>query len=139
MRIFEMKRLVFQLLLVLGLALTVVGCDVDVLQDPTFRQWCGEKLCSWSLDEGSIRRAPTWHRDDYGVDFVDTPTIISQIVADTSPQCLLFTTVADVDPTAQMTVEIDFNNDGTADYVWAVPSAAWREVKTLVSAPLAYT
>jgi hypothetical protein len=51
----------------------------------------------------------------------------------------LFTTVADVDPRAQMTVEIDFNDDGSTDYVWPVPSASWRQVQTLVSAPRAYT
>lgn len=133
-----MKRLIFQAFVVFGLALTIVGCDEDVLQDPTFRQWCGDKLCSWTLEAGTIRRAPTWHRDDYGVEFNDTPTIISQVVVDKNPKCLLFTTVADVDPRAQMTVEIDFNDDGSTDYVWPVPSASWRQVQTLVSAPEAY-
>lgn len=124
--------------MLLALALVVVGCEDDLLNDPTFRQWCGDKLCSWTLESGKVQRAPTWHRDDYGVEFVDAPTAISQVV-DKSAKCLLFTSVANVDPVAQMTVEIDFNDDGSTDYVWPVPSAAWREVQTLITAPPAYS
>jgi len=109
-----------------------------VLEDPTFRQWCGDRLCSWALEAGAVRRAPTWHEEDYGVEFTATPTVISQVV-DQNPSCLLFTTVADVDPRAQVTVEIDFNDDGSTDYTWAVPSASWRQVQTLVTAPLGYS
>jgi hypothetical protein len=39
----------------------VVGCD-DVVKDATFRMWCGENLCEWTTEAGSIRRAPTWHK-----------------------------------------------------------------------------
>jgi hypothetical protein len=118
----------------LALACSASGCSDDVVEDPTFRQWCGEALCAWTLEEGSIRRAPTWHHEDYGVEFTGTPTRISQY-SDKNPQCLLFTSVADVDPRAQMTVEIDFNSDGKIDYSWPVPSSNWHQVQTLVTAP----
>ncbi len=116
---------------------TLGACD-DVIQDPTFRLWCGDdKLCSWNVDSGRIRRAATWHEDDWGVSFEETPTRISQTLRSTPP-CLLFTTVANVEPTAQLAVELDFDGDGKVDASYPIPQAAWREEKTLISAPDVY-
>src|SRR5687768_13249661 len=105
------KRILALALAVVSGGLLVAGCD-DVLEDPTFRMWCGESLCSWKLESGSVRRAPTWHKKDHGVELVDTPTAISQETTKT-PKCLEFTTIADVEPGAQVTIGVDFNRDGT--------------------------
>lgn len=117
-------------------AASVVACE-DVLEDPTFRLWCGDTLCAWRLEEGSVRRAATWHEDDHGVELVDVPTTLSQDV-DKSPRCLEFTMVADVDPSAQVTIALDFNRDGTIDFEQPIPAAKWRPVKTVVTAPRVY-
>lgn len=122
---------------VVALGLGVIACD-DVIQDPTFRQWCGDTLCAWTLEAGHIRKAPTWTDKDYGVEFVDTPTRISQSVTD-SPTCLKFSTIGDLDLSAELTVEVDFDRDGTVDVTQAVPSAQWTEVETLVPAPKVYS
>ena len=119
------------------LVLTVVACD-DVINDPTFRQWCGDTLCAWTLETGHIKKSPTWTDKDYGVAFLDTPTRISQGVSD-SPRCLKFSTIGDIDISAQLTVSIDFDRDGTEDFTQAVPSAQWTEVETLVTAPKVYS
>src|SRR5688572_27790724 len=108
-----MKRIFLFALLLSMLGVLIAGCD-DVVDDPTFRMWCGESLCSWKLEAGSIRRAPTWHKKDHGVEFEATPTIISQDTTK-SPKCLEFTTIADVEPGAQMTIGVDFNRDGTIE------------------------
>ncbi len=126
-------RVTFIAILVLG----VVACD-DVINDPTFRQWCGETLCAWTLEAGHIKKSPTWTDKDYGVAFLDTPTRISQAVTD-SPRCLKFSTIGDIDPSAQLTVSIDFDSDGTVDFMQLVPSAQWTEVETLVTAPKVYS
>jgi hypothetical protein len=117
-------------------ALSVVACD-DVIKDPTFHQWCGDTLCAWTLEAGHIRKAPTWTDKDYGVEFVDTPTRISQSVSD-SPKCLKFSTIGLLDPSAQLTVSIDFDRDGTVDFTQPVPSAEWTQVETVVTAPKVY-
>src|SRR5690606_31309933 len=109
----------------------------DVVKDATFRTWCGESLCEWTTEAGSIRKAPTWHRKDFGVELVDTPTVISQ-VTDKTPRCLEFTTVADVDPSAQVTIGLDFDDDGIIDHEHPVAATGWREARTLVTAPAAY-
>jgi hypothetical protein len=117
-------------------AAVLVACD-DVVSDPTFREWCGDTLCAWKLEEGHISRAPTWTDKDYGVAFLDTPTTISQEVTQ-SPTCLKFSTIADIDPAAQMEVAIDFDRDGTIDAHQPIASAQWTEVTTLVTAPATY-
>jgi hypothetical protein len=54
------------------------GCDEEV-EDPSFQAWCGNTLCAWDLEAGRIARVGTWHPSDYGVDLVETPTILSQV------------------------------------------------------------
>jgi hypothetical protein len=133
-----MRRHLRFVLLFLPLAtLGAKGCDNDLVDDPTFRDWCGDKLCAWTLDEGAVQRAPTWHPDDYGVAFTATPTAISQSVSNT-PRCLEFTTVADVDPSAQMTIGIDFNRDGTIDHEEPIAATGFHPAHTEITAPLWY-
>jgi len=123
--------------LAVGLATVAIGCE-EVIDDPAFRLWCGDNLCSWHTDEGSIRRAPTWHENDYGVELLGAPTTLSQ-VATSVPDCIEFSMMADVDASAQVTLGIDFNNDGAVDHEEPIPAVRWREVKSLVRAPGVYS
>jgi len=131
-----MKRILLLIFVLLTLGVLIAGCD-DVVDDPTFRMWCGESLCAWKLEAGTIRRAPTWHKKDHGVEFVDTPTTISQDTTK-SPKCLEFTTIADVEPGAQMTIGVDFNRDGTIEQEQPIAATGFREAKTQVTAPFMY-
>ncbi len=130
------KRLLLVSTVLGALAVLAAGCD-DVIEDPTFRMWCGESLCAWKLENGSIQRAPTWHKKDHGVEFVETPTTISQETTK-NPKCLEFTTIADVEPGAQMTIGLDFNRDGTIDAEQPIAATGFREAKTIVTAPAIY-
>jgi hypothetical protein len=116
-------------------------CDGDIVQDPTFRDWCGSSLCSWKTDFGQIARVPTWNQEDFGVSFLDngsTGTEISQVTEENQATCILFTSVGDIDPTADMTVSVDFNNDGTIDAIQTLASATWHTVQTEITAPARY-
>src|SRR5262245_60748495 len=131
-----MKTSTFLLAFVaLAAAVLAAGCDEDLIDDATFRLWCGESLCSWTLEAGHVRQAPTWHRSDHGVELVDTPTTISQTLKKSS-KCLVFTTIADVEPSAQVTVGLDFTGDGVVDYEQPIAAVGFHEVKTQVTAPL---
>ncbi len=121
-----------------GLGLGARGCDNDILSDPTFHLWCGESLCDWKVETGSVRRAPTWNEKDYGVELASTPTAISQTVTD-SPKCILFTTVADVEPSAQVTLGLDFNEDGTIDTQQPIAATGFHSVQIQVSPPEYYS
>jgi hypothetical protein len=130
------KNLLGIVVLALAPTLMAPSCN-DVVTDPTFRLWCGDELCAWKTEKGSVRRAPTWHKKDYGVELVDTPTVISQST-DRAPRCLEFTAVADVEPSAQVTVGLDFNRDGSVDFEQPIAQTGFREAKTQVTAPLFY-
>jgi hypothetical protein len=123
---------------VLGASMLGGDCDGDVAQDPTFRDWCGGSLCAWSLDAGRIEAVPTWNANDLGVSFVETPTQISQATTESSAKCLLFTSVAKIDPLAQMSIAVDFDNDGSIEYTATLASTDWQRVQTMITAPRAY-
>jgi len=126
--------------IVLGLSaltsLLVAGCDDDLIDDANFHMWCGDELCSWKLETGHIRQAPTWHKNDHGVELIDTPTTISQELKKTA-SCIVFSTIADVDATAQVTIGMDFTGDGVVDYEQPIAASGFREVQTQISAPRA--
>lgn len=86
---------------------------------------------------GTIARAPTWDADDLGVSFVTTGTTIPQVTEENTATCILFTTVADVDPSAAMTLGLDFNNDGTIDYSTPIVGN-WQRVQSQITAPANY-
>jgi hypothetical protein len=115
-------------------------CNSDIAEDPTFRDWCGDTLCAWKLDAGHIARVATWDADDFGVSFVDQGTQISQATAETSGDatCILFTSAADIDPNAQLTLGIDFNSDGTIDVTQPIGATYWQSVETEITTPPSY-
>ena len=93
------------------LAMTGAACPLD--DDPGFDDWCGDKLCRWTLVDGQIAKAPTWHERDYGVELIGpTVTLAQQPNIDSVP-CLEFKVIADIDPAASVYLELDFRADGT--------------------------
>jgi hypothetical protein len=126
---------------VLALAFAALGgdCEHNLVSDPTFRDWCGDGLCAWKLDSGSIARAPTWNANDLGVAFDEPGTQISQDNTMDHPSCLLFTSVANLDPSAQMELVVDFNRDGTPDFTYPLPATQWHKVQAEITAPNSYS
>ncbi len=133
-----MKRATLLALAAASLAALGADCEGNVVQDPTFRDWCGASLCSWTLDSGAIQRVATWNPDDFGVSFTEQGTEISQVTGEDSAQCLVFSTTANIDPAADMSVLVDFDNDGTIDYQAPLGSTYWRQVQTEITAPPVY-
>ena len=124
--------------LALGLAGLGGDCEGDIVQDATFRDWCGDTLCAWTLGKGSISRVPTWDANDLGVSFDQTPTIISQATSENQATCLLFTSVANIDAQAMMTLGVDFNNDGSIESTTTISATQWQKVQAEITAPAAY-
>jgi len=118
------------------LALTGTACPLD--DDPGFDDWCGDQLCHWTLVEGQVAKAPTWHERDYGVELVGASVTLEQHTTIKSVACLEFKVIADIDPAAAVYVELDFRADGTADYRERIPSARWQPLTFLVKAPSWY-
>lgn len=133
-----MKRASLAIVFFFGLVTLGGDCEGDIVQDPTFRDWCGDSLCAWTLDAGQIAPAPTWNQNDLGVSFVQQGTKISQATTESSATCILFTSVADLDPSADLVLGVDFNSDGSFEYWNALGATRWEQVQTEITAPAAY-
>jgi hypothetical protein len=120
-----------------------------LLADPYFNSWCGESLCYWETEQGSIRRVATWDTSDYGVELASTPSLISQQADVTVPwfnldhelglwdrPCLRITVLGNVQVEAEVGLELDFFSDGTVDYEVAVPGMEWQRIDLLVRLPV---
>lgn len=99
-----------------ALLLGGVSCETDFLEDPGFQFWCGERLCEWDTREGTIKRVPTWHQHDYGVELVGAPVHLTQEFVSGISDCALVETVADIDADAAVVVSIDADGDGTPEW-----------------------
>lgn len=138
-------------ILFFGAVATQVGATNcgEVLRDPGYDLWCGDELCAWKLERGEIKRVPTWHAGDSGVELVGTDTAISQLtpldsadghcrdLADgtrrcTYPDnvCIEFTLLANIDANAVVDLNLDVFNNGTFEHTQRLPIAKWE--------PLAY-
>ena len=127
-----MRMPVFALMACLGLA----ACPLD--DDPGFDDWCGDQLCHWTLVDGQIAKAPTWHERDSGVELVGPHVTLRQQPNIESVACLEFKVIADIDPAAAVYVELDFLADGTPEWREQLPSAQWQPLTFLVAAPTWY-
>lgn len=115
------------------------GCE-PVLQNNGFDLWCGDTLCYWQVEKGSVDRVPTWHNGDYGVELEGGDTAISQLrdISASNIQCLRFDLVAKIEETADVTLELDFYGDGTVDVSKPIPASDWAKVSYLLPMPPSY-
>ena len=138
------SRLTLACVALFGFAMMGDDCRGDIVNDPAFRDWCGANLCAWQTDYGQIQRVPTWIAEDFGVSFLDNAdgrppgTEISQVTQENGATCILFTSVGNIDPQANMVVKADFDNDGTIDYTAPLGAANWTQVQTEITAPAGY-
>ncbi len=113
------------------------SCGEDILGDPGFDMWCGDQLCSWEVEQGSVERVPTWHEQDDGASLVGERVAISQYAAidQLDVSCIYFTMLADADPGATMLLELDFLDDGQPEYVHEIPAEDWENIGYHITPP----
>ncbi len=104
-------------------------CEEPLVTDSGFDLWCGEALCAWQIDAGTVTKVPTWHARDYGADLVAPGTTISQLLPYGSGDvtCIHFELLADIESSANVVLELDFG-DGAAPVSQVLSSGAWVPV-----------
>lgn len=124
----------------LALTLLMMGtgeCGEPILKDTGFDIWCGDKLCAWTVESGDIKRVPTWHRSDFGVELVGDFVALSQ-VATKKASCLEVALQANADEGVSLTLELDFFDDGKVDYVQPLLSDNWQTARHNITPPTYY-
>jgi hypothetical protein len=124
---------------VLATQLGATDCG-EIIDDPGFDLWCGDQLCVWKIEAGDARQVPTWHRRDDGVSLIGDPAAISQDTPVNSfdGTCIRFEMLADVEETAEVTLELDIWSDGTVEHVERVPTSHWKKVSFLLAVKAPY-
>ncbi len=124
------------LILVALFALPAYECG-DIISDPGFDLWCGDKLCNWEIEAGQIERVPTWHDSDHGVSLVGDDVRLSQLAGDDRPlaSCIQLEFLADIAQNAQVFVEIDADDDGTVEFSQQMPTSDWALLQYIAEIP----
>jgi len=115
----------------------VNACSPDLINDAGFDMWCGESLCGWQLESGSIEKVATWHEQDSGVLMVGPEVAISQRseAGSGDVQCIEFSLVAATEVGADLYLEMDFLDDGVVEYSEPITSENWSLVQYHITPP----
>ena len=126
-----MKNILYTLVLVAAAGSQLGSTDCgQVLRDPGFDLWCGDSLCAWKVERGSIRKVPTWNQGDPGVELDGSDVAIEQLTPVTSSDagCIQFDLIANVDETAEVDLNIDIFGDGSVEHTERLPTARWKQL-----------
>jgi hypothetical protein len=128
------------LLLAATPALMGAKCGESLVKDPGFELWCGETLCAWKVEEGQILKTATWHERDHGVELLGSAVHLSQRaeVVSERPDCLQFDLLANVAADTQVVLEMDFGDDGSAEFTQVLPTRPWSTLAYKTRAPSWY-
>jgi hypothetical protein len=123
--------------IILALAASQVGATDcgQAIKDPGFDLWCGDSLCAWTVERGTISKVPTWNEGDPGVSLDGDDVAIDQVspVAASDGGCIELDLIADVDDQAQVDLNFDIYDDGTNDSSQRIPTASWQPMSFVVN------
>lgn len=109
----------------------LVSCGRSLIEDPSFDLWCGDVLCQPWESTGSIRRVKTWHVRDFGVSLADDSSL-TQLSTQARVSCVHFEVIADVTASANVRLELDFNDPRViaagGDFTRCARASAWPEL-----------
>ncbi|NOY28526.1 MAG: hypothetical protein GXP62_21935 [Oligoflexia bacterium] len=109
----------------------------DLLANASFDLWCGDSLCSWDVEEGEVIQVPTWHQEDSGAELRGERVVLSQTTPanPSTAACVSFSLIADADPGAELSLELDYFDDGSVDWSGPIPADDWQSVQYNVRSP----
>lgn len=114
-------------------------CENPLVRDSGFDLWCGDVLCDWQVvpGTGTVAKVPTWNDHDFGVDLQGSLVTLTQRLPSTSDQvsCLHFNLLADIADPVNVTLELDFDDDGSIDRTETLPLGQWVPIEFRITAP----
>jgi hypothetical protein len=126
-------RLQLVVLLVAASQVGATDCG-QAIKDPGFDLWCGDTLCSWTVERGAITKVPTWNEGDPGVSLDGDDVAIAQVspVAASDGGCIELDMIANVDDSAQVAINFDVYDDGTIDNSQRIPTSSWQPMSFVI-------
>ncbi len=109
------------------------------ISDSGFDLWCGDSLCNWEVESGSVVPVGSWHKGDLAMEMLGNDVRISQLSTRGSTSCLRFEVLADIDDDARVTLSMDFYDDGVIDYEQELGHVRWESLVHLVATPATWT
>ena len=112
-------------------------CEKPLVTDSGFDLWCGDTLCDWQVDEGTVAKVPTWHERDYGVELQGAQVRISQLLPATSDDvsCLHFELLADIDDPVNVVLALDFDDNGSIEQTETLANGHWIPTEYRITPP----
>lgn len=112
------------------------SCD-PIIPNNGFDLWCDDTLCDWDVEKGEIAKVSTWHERDYGVEMIGDAAIstLSDVASTDGVDCLRFDLLADIEPSAEVTLQMDIYDDGIVDWERPIPASEWANLHYLVHMP----
>ena len=88
-----------------------------------------------------MEKAPTWHEADLGARLVGEQVAMSQLaeITEADAACIWLSLIADQDDAVDLTMELDFMDDGIVDFEHRITETGFARADTQVRAPLHYT
>jgi hypothetical protein len=106
------------------------GCAVsgnsDLVKDPSsLLAWCGEELCGWKVEEGSVEQVTTWHEEEFGAALEGDLTALSYewTPPQTDARCFEVTLTSRRMSFPQLEVSLEPADEELQGLVWSVPHA----------------
>jgi hypothetical protein len=114
------------------------SCSERLNGNTGFDLWCGDSLCTWTVEAGDVQRVPTWHEKDLAADLIGSYVAISQPLSLDGRTCLEIDTLSATEANAQLSLEADFGDDGTVDWSGPISSAPdWASDSITIPTPSA--
>jgi len=114
-------------------------CEKPLVEDSGFDLWCGDALCDWQVvpATATVAKVPTWNAHDLGVDLQGSLVTLTQLLPSTSDQvsCLHFDLLADIADPVNVTLDLDFNDDGSVERSETLPFGSWTPIEFRITAP----
>jgi hypothetical protein len=100
---------------------------------------CSDPQCGWQVERGGVERTASWHPKDYAFSLTSNDSSISRTLpVQRNAKCLRFSYIGQIEPSASVQVELDFNDDGRSDASTELPSVKWKRQNVYLSAPADY-
>jgi hypothetical protein len=134
-----MTRFTVRQAALLGLLGLSAGCVGTAVPDDVFSVTCTDAPCDWEVRAGKLEATGSWHPRERAFAFVEPGTEITRLLpVSMFTSCYRFELIADVEVGTELSLSLDFNDDGLIEQRLLVPPVRWGRTQLHALAPGEY-